>query len=62
MARCSEEALETALRQLSRHAASNKYRSNWLSTYLAAKRAVAAGYGLNISGINQSVGADQSVH
>ncbi|MFT3714403.1 MAG: hypothetical protein QM774_00220 [Gordonia sp. (in: high G+C Gram-positive bacteria)] len=52
---CSEEALETALRQLSRHAASNKYRSNWLSTYLAAKRAEAAGYGLSINGVNQAV-------
>lgn len=54
-ARCSEAALESALRQLSLHAGSNKYRANWLSTYLAAKRAEAAGHGLTISGVNQSV-------
>jgi hypothetical protein len=55
MSRCSEEALETALRQLSKHAASNKYRANWLSTYLAAKRAEATGHGLTIAGVNKSV-------
>lgn len=55
MSRCSEEALEEALRQLSQHAASNKYRANWLSTYLAAKRAQAAGHGLTIAGVNKSV-------
>jgi hypothetical protein len=54
-ARCSETALESALRQLSLHAGSNKYRANWLSTYLAAKRAEAAGHGLTIAGVNQSV-------
>lgn len=55
MPRCSEEALEAALRQLSLHASSNKYRANWLSTFLAAKRAETAGYGLTIAGVNRSV-------
>lgn len=55
MSRCSEEALETALEQLSLHAASNKYRSNWLSVYLAAKRVDSAGHGRTIMGTNKAV-------
>lgn len=54
MPRCSEDALEAALRQLSEHAASNKYRANWLSVFLVAKRAATAGYGGSINGVNQA--------
>lgn len=52
MARCSEEALETALQQLSEHAASGRARANWVSTFLVAQRMAAAGYPPTISGAN----------
>lgn len=55
MPRCSEEALETALRQLSEHATSGRKRANWMSTYLAAQRMTHAGYPLTIAGANLGV-------
>jgi DNA polymerase III delta prime subunit len=55
MPRCSEQALETAISQLSQHAADNQRRSNWISAFLAAARAKAAGYEHNIEGINSAV-------
>jgi hypothetical protein len=55
MPRCSETALETALRQLSEHAASGRARANWMSTYLVAQRMSAAGYPMTINGANSGV-------
>lgn len=55
MPRCSEDALETALRQLSEHAASGRARANWMSTYLVAQRMHAAGYPMTINGANAGV-------
>lgn len=55
MPRCSEVALETALRQLSQHAASRRDRSNWMSTFLVAQRMQAAGYPNTIAGANSGV-------
>lgn len=55
MPRCSEVALETALRQLSEHAASGRARANWISTYLVAERMATAGYPMTINGANSGV-------
>lgn len=55
MARCSQAALEVALRQLSEHAAGNRARSNWIFTFLTAQRMVAAGYPMTIAGANEAV-------
>ena len=55
MPRCSEAALEAALRQLSEHAASSRARSNWMSTFLAAQRMKAAGYPNTIAGADSGV-------
>ena len=55
MARCSEQALERALTQLAEHAKDNKHRSNWMSTFLAARRVEAAGYRLAIAGVDRAV-------
>lgn len=52
MTRCSQEALEVALRQLSEHAASGRARANWISAFLVAKRIAAAGYASNTIGAN----------
>jgi hypothetical protein len=55
MSRCSEVALEEALRQLSEHAASSRARSNWMSTYLVAQRMHAAGYPFSTAGADEGV-------
>lgn len=55
MPRCSEEALESALHQLSEHAASGRARANWMSTYLVAQRMTTAGYPMTINGANSGV-------
>lgn len=55
MAHCSEQALETALRQLSDHAATGRARANWVSTYLVAQRMATAGYPMSINGANSGV-------
>ncbi len=55
MPHCSEEALETALQQLSEHAASGRARANWMSTYLVAQRMTSADYSMTISGANSGV-------
>ncbi len=55
MPRCSDQALEIALRELSEHAASGRKRANWLSTYLVAQRMEAAGYPMSINGTDQGV-------
>jgi energy-coupling factor transporter ATP-binding protein EcfA2 len=55
MTRCSEAALEAALRERSEHAASSRARSNWISTFLVAKRMEAAGYQMTIAGANLAV-------
>jgi hypothetical protein len=55
MPRCSEAALETALRQLSEHATSRRARSNWISTYLVAQRMHAAGYDFATGGAPSGV-------
>lgn len=55
MPRCSEAAIEASLRQLSEHAASNKHRSNWMSTFIVAQRMSTAGYANSIAGTNSGV-------
>lgn len=55
MPRCSELAFETALRQLSEHAASRRARSNWMSTFLAARHMQTAGYPNTTAGANSGV-------
>lgn len=50
MARCSTSALLGALEQLSEHAARRNDRSNWVSTFLVAKRMETADYGLTTPG------------
>lgn len=55
MPRCSEPALEAALRELSQHAASGRARSNWMSTFLVAQRMQAAGYPNTTAGANSGV-------
>ncbi|MBF7737457.1 AAA family ATPase [Rhodococcus erythropolis] len=55
MPRCSEAALETALEQLSEFASQKLNRSNWMTTYMNAKRIEAAGYPRSISGTDSSV-------
>lgn len=55
MPRCSEAALETALRQLSEHAAGNRARSSWISTFLVAQRMKTAGYDFKIPGAELGV-------
>ena len=55
MARCSEAALEEALRELSEHAASSRARSNWMSTFLVAQRMHAADYPNTVAGANSGV-------
>ena len=55
MPRCSEDAFEAALRELSEHAASSRARSNWISTFLVARRMEAAGYPMAISGADSAV-------
>lgn len=55
MPRCSEVALEAALTELSEHAASSRARSNWMSTFLVARRMKAAGYPMTIAGANSGV-------
>lgn len=55
MPRCSQGALEAALAQLAEHSGDNTHRSNWMSTFLAACRAGAAGYGYSISGADRAV-------
>lgn len=55
MARCSEAALEEALRELSEHAASSRARSNWISTFLVAQRMHAARYPNTVAGANSGV-------
>jgi hypothetical protein len=55
MSRCSEEALEAALEELSEHARSSRARSNWISTYLVAQRMTAAGYPMAVAGANSAV-------
>ncbi len=55
MPRCSEAALEAALRELSEHASSSRARSNWMSTYLVAQRMHAAGYPFSTTGADDGV-------
>lgn len=55
MPRCSETALETALRGLSEHAATSRVRSNWMSTYLVAQRMTAERYPYTIVGADRAV-------
>lgn len=55
MSRYSEEALESALTQLTNHAASGKARSNWTSTFLTAARMAKAGYSRTSSGADSAV-------
>ena len=55
MPRCSETALETALLELSEHAASGKARLNWMWTFLTATRMRQAGYQSTASGTDRAV-------
>lgn len=55
MPRCSEAALEAALRELSEHASSSRARSNWMSTYLVAQRMHAAAYPFSTTGSDSGV-------
>lgn len=54
MTRVSEEALETALRQLSEHA-SRTADSNWTQAFLAGRRIEAAGYASSTRGADKAV-------
>jgi DNA polymerase III delta prime subunit len=55
MPKCSEEAFEKALTQLSDHAATNVSLSNWMLTYLAAARMHKAGYDFTTLGVDEGV-------
>src|SRR5262249_24871224 len=55
MPRCSEAALEAALRQLSERATSSRARSNWISTFLVAQRMQTRGYPNAVAGADDGV-------